>query len=198
MSDQTPPLPGDPTPTPYPTSPTAGVAGAAPQNGVGTAALIAGILNFLCIPGIGAILAIILGKMGMKKAKQGLATNGGVAKAGFWIGIVGLILSVVGGIIAVIFVMAAANVVMGSVDPAKNSQTGLPDGNYGMNPNSSARINDRCSFGGVPINAETNETMASDVTVAGSGAIECGTGSGTPDVILFTVTDGVAKIVKVG
>ncbi|NKB91454.1 MAG: DUF4190 domain-containing protein [Candidatus Nanopelagicales bacterium] len=65
---------------------------AAPQNGLGTAALVLGIVQFFCFPLIGGVLAIVFGKMGMAKAEQGLATNGGAAKAGFILGIVGLAL----------------------------------------------------------------------------------------------------------
>ena len=65
---------------------------AAPQNWPGTVALVLGIVQFFCFPLIGGVLAIVFGKMGMAKAKQGLATNGGAAKAGFILGIVGLAL----------------------------------------------------------------------------------------------------------
>lgn len=215
MSDLTPPPPGEPTPPPpggstpppaqvpasptsYPSAPPAGAPMAAPQNGMGTASLIMAILQFVCLGPIGSILAIIFGKIGMNKAKKGLATNGSVAKVGFWLGIVGLILSVIGIIIAVIAIGFGVKVVADSLDISNNSKTGLADGNYGMNPNTSVRINDKCSFGGDAINADTNETAKSGVTVVGEGTTECGTGSGTPDVVLFTVTSGVAKIVQVG
>jgi hypothetical protein len=59
---------------------------------MGTAALVLGIVQFFCLPLIGGILAVIFGKIGMSKADQGLATNRGVAKAGFILGIVGLAL----------------------------------------------------------------------------------------------------------
>lgn len=67
--------------------------GVAPQNGMGTAALVLGIVQFLCLGPIGAILAVIFGKIGMNRADQGLATNRGAAKAGFILGIIGLVLS---------------------------------------------------------------------------------------------------------
>lgn len=70
--------------------------GLAPQNGLGTAALVMGILQFFCLGTIGSVLALIFGKIGMNKADQGLATNRGVAKAGFVLGIVGLALTAVG------------------------------------------------------------------------------------------------------
>ncbi len=78
----------------------------APQNGMGTAALVMGILQFVCLGIIGSILAIIFGKIGMNRADQGLANNGGVAKAGFILGIIGVVISVIGFIIVAI---AAAN-----------------------------------------------------------------------------------------
>jgi len=67
--------------------------GAAPQNGMGTAALVFGIVQFFCLGTIGSILAVVFGKIGMNKADQGLATNRGSAKAGFILGIIGLVLS---------------------------------------------------------------------------------------------------------
>jgi len=58
-----------------------------------------GILQFFCLGTIGSVLALIFGKIGMNKADQGLATNRGVAKAGFVLGIVGLALTAVGIIV---------------------------------------------------------------------------------------------------
>jgi len=83
-------------------------AAAAPQNGMGTAALIMGILQFFCLGTIGTILAIVFGKIGMNKAEQGLATNGGAAKAGFILGIIGAVLTVIGIVIYIIVFAAAA------------------------------------------------------------------------------------------
>ena len=79
-----------------------------PQNGMGTAALVMGILQFFCLGIIGSILAIIFGRIGMRNAAQGLATNGGAAKAGFILGIIGLILSVIGIVIWIIVMVAAS------------------------------------------------------------------------------------------
>ena len=76
-----------------PASPPPPPPGAAPQNGMGTAALVLGIVQFFCLGTIGSILAVIFGKIGMNKADQGLATNRGSAKAGFILGIIGLVLS---------------------------------------------------------------------------------------------------------
>ena len=98
--------------TPTPPPPPAGQPGpqaAAPSNGMGVAALIMGILQFFCLSIVGAILAIIFGKIGMDKAARGEATNGGVAKAGFILGIIGVILSVIGGIVFLIL-LATGNI----------------------------------------------------------------------------------------
>ncbi|MBK9740823.1 MAG: DUF4190 domain-containing protein [Actinobacteria bacterium] len=199
MSDPMTPPPGDPTPPPpgLPMPPPPVNSMGAPQNGLGTAALVMGILQFFCLGTIGSILAIIFGKIGMNKAKQGLATNGGVAKAGFWLGIVGLILSVLGIILAVVLIATGVKVASDSLDPAQNSTTGLVDGNYEMSPNTSVHINDRCSFGGTPVNVDTQTPNASSVTVVGQGPTQCGADMGTPDVVLFTVSGGVAQIVQV-
>ncbi len=77
-----------------PASPPPPPPGAAPQNGMGTAALVLGIVQFFCFPLIGSILAIVFGKIGMDRADQGLATNRGSAKAGFILGIIGLVLAI--------------------------------------------------------------------------------------------------------
>ena len=172
--------------------------GGAPQNGMGTAGLVMAILQFVCLGPIASVLAIVFGRIGMNKAKRGEATNGGVATAAFWLGIVGLILTTIGIIVAVFVISAGAKVVVDSLDPAKNSQTGLVDGNYGMNPNTSISINERCAFGGTPVNVDTGDMATSDVTVVGEGMIECGNVDGTPAMVLFTVSGGVAQITEVG
>ena len=146
MSDQTPPSDA-PMPPPGVPMPPASVPGGAPQNGMGTAGLVMAILQFVCLGPIASVLAIVFGRIGMNKAKRGEATNGGMATVAFWLGIVGLILTTIGIIVAVFVISAGAKVVVDSLDPAKNSQTGLVDGNYGMNPNTSININERCAFG---------------------------------------------------
>jgi len=84
---------------------------AQPQNGMGTAALVMGILGIIgCIPLIGGILGIIFGRIGMRNAEQGLATNGGVAKAGYILGVIATVLAVIGIVVwIVVFVVAAAS-----------------------------------------------------------------------------------------
>lgn len=82
--------------------------GAAPQNGMGTAALIFGILQFFCLGIVGSILALVLGKIGMDKADQGLANNRGVAKAGFVLGIIGLVLSAIALVVWIILIATGA------------------------------------------------------------------------------------------
>ena len=90
-----------------PVTPSQPAASSAPQNGMGTAALIMGILQFFCLGTIGTILAIIFGKIGMNKAEQGLATNGGAAKAGFILGIVGAVLTAIGIVVWIIAMVVA-------------------------------------------------------------------------------------------
>ncbi len=79
------------TPAPYPGG---SYQPARQENGLGTAALVLGIVGLVCVPIIPAVLAIVFGRMGITKADQGLATNRSSAQWGFWLGIVGLVLSV--------------------------------------------------------------------------------------------------------
>ena len=90
-----------------PPPPAPGPAGAYPDNNKGTVALITGILGLLVCPIILSIIAIIFGKQGMDAAARGTANNGGMAKAGWVLGIVGLILGVI-GIIFYVFVIGFA------------------------------------------------------------------------------------------
>jgi hypothetical protein len=192
MSDLTPPASEEPLPSAPPVAPVA-----APQNGLGTAALVMGILQFFCLGTVGSILAIIFGRIGMKKADQGLATNRGAAKAGFILGIVGIILSVLGIILAVVLVVFGAKAINDSVEPARNTETGLVDGSYGMHPTGYTRINDRCSFTGLPVDLNTQAEGTSDVSVVGEGAAQCSTDISQVTTVLFDVNGGVAAITEV-
>ena len=169
-----------------------------PQNGLGTAALVMGILQFVCLGPVGSILAIVFGRIGMTKASRGEATNGSSAKAGFWLGIVGLVLMVVFGAITAVLVTQGVGALNDSVDPARNAQTGLADGRYRIEPTTSTFLNDRCSFGGDPIDLDTEQSLNTSVTVVGVGSAQCGPTMDTPEYVLFTVTGGVAEIDEVG
>lgn len=83
---------------------------AMPRNGMGTAALVMGILQFLCLGTIGSILAVVFGKIGMTRADEGLATNRGAAKAGFVLGIIGIAMQVAGIIYFIAFLMLAPTI----------------------------------------------------------------------------------------
>lgn len=88
----------------YPPAPPAPYSGygapmpAAPRNGLGIAALIAGILSlpaaFTIFGGfILALVAIVLGIVGHRRARSGESTNGGMAIAGVVLGVLGIVLS---------------------------------------------------------------------------------------------------------
>jgi hypothetical protein len=76
---------------------------------MGVLALVMGVLQFICLGPIASVLAIVFGKIGMNKAERGEATNGDVAKWGFWLGIIGLILSALGVIFIIIAVVASSS-----------------------------------------------------------------------------------------
>ncbi|MGQ7296080.1 DUF4190 domain-containing protein [Quadrisphaera sp. KR29] len=71
----------------------------APRNGVGLAALILGILallsGFFVIGGLLGLVAIVLGVIGSRRAKRGLATNRGMAITGIVLGLLAVVLSVI-------------------------------------------------------------------------------------------------------
>jgi len=80
-----------------------------------------------------------------------------------------------------------------STDPAKNSQTGLADGDYQMTPTSATGLNDKCGFEGPAVAAATGETSSGNVLVVGQGVTDCSTSVSVD----FTVTGGVATITSI-
>jgi hypothetical protein len=94
-----PPGAGYPPPPPQPYA-DYGARPAAPRNGLGIGALIAGVLSipaaFTVFGGfILAVVAVVLGVLGHRRARTGEANNGGVAIAGIVLGVLGAILSAV-------------------------------------------------------------------------------------------------------
>ena len=70
------------------------------SNGLAVAALVLGILTFVCLGPIGAILAIVFGALGLKRAKE-IGDGQGMSIAGIVLGSVGM----VGSIIAIILLV---------------------------------------------------------------------------------------------
>ncbi|MCK6209980.1 hypothetical protein KZX45_05425 [Georgenia sp. EYE_87] len=76
--------------------------GQAPRNGMGLAALILAVISLLIawIPflgllgGLGGLIAVVLGAIGLGRAKRGEATNRGTAIAGIVIGVLAILLAV--------------------------------------------------------------------------------------------------------
>lgn len=124
-----PPPPGSTPPPPPPAPPAGGfspppsppvppVGGApSPNNGLAIAALVLGILTFVCLGPIAGILAIVFGFLGMKKANEMGGTGKGMSIAGIVLGIVGTVAS----ILFLVFVVFAANQASDSIsDSVKN------------------------------------------------------------------------------
>ena len=92
------------------------------KNGLGVAALILGIISlvggflpFLAalllgiwppLAAIGSILAIIFGFLGLKRVKNGEASNRGMALAGMLLGIAGIVITFVVAVVIGIFMAA--------------------------------------------------------------------------------------------
>ena len=93
------------------------------ENGLGVAALILGIISlvggflpFLAalllgiwppFAAIGSGLAIIFGFLGLKRVKNGEASNRGMALAGMWLGIAGIVITVDVAVVIGIFIAAS-------------------------------------------------------------------------------------------
>ncbi len=160
-----------------------------PRNGMGTASLVLGILNFFCLPIIGAVLAIGFGKAGIDRAKRGEATNLAIARGGFWVGWAGLILSLAGFAIGIFMPQ-----ILGSLmDRSENTQTGLANGTYVMYPVTWLYAAGHCSGSGPVVGVGSRDLVASSVAIVGEGDIECG-GLRHPSQVMFTVTGGEATI----
>lgn len=116
-----PPPPGSAPPPPPPpvppsfNSPPAGSSNS--NNGMAVAALVLGILTFVCLGPIAGILAVVFGFLGLKKAKEMGGNGKGMATAGIVLGIVGTVLSI---ILLIVFVFAADKASDSISDSVKN------------------------------------------------------------------------------
>jgi hypothetical protein len=161
--------------------------------------LVLAIVSWVVCPIIAAIAALVLAH---SSSKEIAASGGRVGGAGLntatriiaWINIgVSIVAGLVIAVLAIFGVIFSANVAA-TLDPSINSRTGLPDGQYALNPSTRISLIDECSYGGtasMPGNANVG-----DVSVYGQGPAEC------PDltevtVVLFEVRDGVARIISV-
>jgi len=110
--------------------------------------------------------------------------------------ILGVILAVFVVVIGGCAVLAAVvfNKAGSSVDEAVNAKTGLVDGSYTMNKDTSVVIGDRCSFSGDVFDMD-GAPVSNDVVVVGSGEL-CGLGP-SANLVTFSVTGGLADILSV-
>lgn len=75
-----------------------------PNNGMAIAALVLGIVSFVCLGPIAGVLAVVFGFLGLKKANEIAGRGKGMAIAGLVLGIIGTVVWI---IILVVFVFAA-------------------------------------------------------------------------------------------
>ena len=189
------PAPGTPDLPPAPTDATA------PRNGMGTAALVLGIIGLVlaCAFGVGtifAIIAIVLGAIGLKNVKKGVASNRGSALAGTILGIAGLVVGTVVVIFVVLFSLSTAPPTS-SLDPDNNSKTGLADGQYSLQVTAYFLYSDQCSYTGTPVNLDTQTAAGSSVTVVGLDESVCGYSGLETGAVYFDVSGGEAEVVRV-
>lgn len=97
-------------------------------------------------------------------------------------------------LVAVAVVQVPRLIAARSLDPAVNTQTGLADGSYVLEPTASMHDGERCWFRG-PVRGLS---AAGEVTIAGRGAVECAGEQDYVGRVTFTVVDGRADIARAG
>lgn len=158
--------PGGATPPPAYTPPPAAPYSPPPaggpkstSNGMAIAALVLGILSFVCLGPIAGVLAIVFGILGMKKANE-VGTGKGMAIAGMVLGIIGTIVT----ILVFVFVIAAGD----SVNNAFDDATGAAD------PNDYELVSKSCeidNFGFVTFTGTIENTGSKDLDFTIDGEI---------------------------
>lgn len=102
-----PPPPSSPAATPRPeplASPAAGE-----SNTMATLALLFGVLSFICLGPVGAILAVIFGILGLSKARQLGGRGRGLSITGIVLAIVNFVMSIAAVIIVILIIGAATD-----------------------------------------------------------------------------------------
>jgi TM2 domain-containing membrane protein YozV len=142
---------------PYGAPPAGGAKGT--SNGMAIAALVLGILSFVCLGPIAGVLAIVFGILGMKKANE-VGTGKGMAIAGMVLGIIGTIVT----ILIFVFVIAAGD----SVNDALDDATGAAD------PSDYELVNKSCeidNYGFVTFSGTIENTGSKDLDFTIDGEI---------------------------
>jgi hypothetical protein len=78
------------------------------------------------------------------------------------------------------------------LDPSVNLQTGLPDGRYALIPDRSMHDGAACWFTG----AVRGHPRAAEITLYGTGDVQCARVGDHIGRVLFTVTNGTARIMR--
>jgi len=119
-----PPPPAPPAPPASPVPPVGGTP--SPNNGLAIAALVLGILTFVCLGPIAGVLAIIFGFLGLKKSNEMGGTGKGMSIAGIVLGAVGTIAS----IMFLVLVVFAADKASDSISDSVKNWSGEANASY--------------------------------------------------------------------
>lgn len=88
--------------------PPASLATAPPTNTMAIVSFVLGVLSFVCLWGIGGVLAIVLGAIGLGRAGRTGGEGRGLSIAGIVLGIVNLLVAIVGIVVLVLVIGEAA------------------------------------------------------------------------------------------
>lgn len=112
----------------------------------------------------------------------------------FWSFLGGMFL-LMGGMLLAIFL--GVNAVKSNVDISRNSETGLPDGNYLLIPTGGmARTDGKCAFTGEVQIADQPTILPGVKTIVGENDDQCGPITIEPKQIRFVVSNGTASITE--
>lgn len=161
--------------------------------------LILAIVSWFLCPLIAAVAALFVARASDREitASGGRTGGAGLNTATRVIAWINIAASIIAGIVFVVFAALGIGMfaqVASTVNPLVNTQTGLADGRYVMDPSGSMVINDTCTFSG-PVSTMDGASVK-DTTVFGQGAAQCGLG-GAADAVRFEVVSGVARILEV-
>lgn len=112
----------------------------------------------------------------------------------FW-SVLGIMFLLMGGMLAAIFM--GVNAVRSNVDVTRNSELGLPDGNYTLilpTEGGVVRADGKCAFTG-EIQIENQPTLLPGMkTIVGENSDQCGPLTVNPKQVRFTITSGIAAV----
>ena len=154
--------------------------------------------SWILCPLIASIAALFVARSSDREiaASGGRVGGSGLNTATRIIAWINIAVSIIAGLVFAVLAILGVGMfaqVASSVNPDVNSQTGLADGRYVMDPTSTIMLNEACTFSGTVFTLDN--ASVKQATVYGKGTTQCGLGGAT-EVVYFEVRGGVARILE--